>query len=184
MNWSVFYLVALLNTLFCLSQYLAEQLDKKRGNLPSRKSIISSSKQKFLYWEDFYTQTYGDLFGLVWITNGFIHLAIKGEITNLEWVIFIAFSIILATIFAWMNLRPSHKPDWGYPQKGKISLGGISHLPYFGILSGMALICFINIISGDLRGAPLWATLAGGLFYIIMTVADIKSGNFDEFKTV
>lgn len=181
MNLDVLFFVFVLNTFLCLTQYLVEKYEERKGKISPRHSIIPGTEQKFLYWEDFYTQTYGDFLGLIWIVNGFAHLIFKNKLSNWEWIIFLLFSILMMVVFFWSTAKAEdHKPDWGYPKKGKISLGGLVHLPYFGALSSMALICFINIISGDLEGVVLWTTLIGGLFYVGTFLLDIKSGNFDK----
>ncbi len=185
MNWSILFLVIVLNSLFCFVLYLIEKFEEKTGKIPLRHSIIPDTNQKFLYWEDFYTQTYGDFLGLVWIVNGFVHLIVEEKIANWEWIIFLSFAILMMLVFVKSTLKSkSHKPDWGYPAEGKISLGGASHLPYFGALSSMALICLINMVGGDMKGVVLWTTLAGGIFYIATVIADIKTGHFDQLKLI
>lgn len=77
MNWSILFLIIVLNSLFCFIQYLVEKFEEKTEKIPLRHSIIPGTNQKFLYWEDFYTQTYGDFLGLVWIANGFAHLIVE-----------------------------------------------------------------------------------------------------------
>lgn len=181
MNWSLFVVVVILNTFLCVSQFIIEQIDRKRGAIKPRHSVISGTRKKFLYWEDFYAQTYGDFFGLVFVMNGFAHLFING-ISSWEWLVFIVVSIASVAVFVYMNLQDSHKPDWGYPAKGKISLGGIIHLPYFGALSGMSVICLINIINGGIEGILLYTTISGMAIYLITVVLDIKSGHFDSLK--
>ncbi len=181
-NWTIFLVVVLLNTALCLLQYGAERIDRKRGKIAKRHSIVPGANNKFLYWEDYYTQTYGDLLCLVWVMNGFAHLLITGRISATQWLIFFIVKIIAITIFLYLNLKPGHKVDWGWPTEGKISLGGFSHLPYFGGLSAMSVICLINIISGELNGLLLYSTLIGGLSYIVTIMADIKSGHFKNKK--
>ena len=183
MNWSVFFVVLLINSGLCLTQYLIEQIDRKRGKISPRHSIIPGTKsQKILYWEDYYTQTYGDLLCLVWIMNGFAHLLLEGQISLIQWIIFAVISLIAALGFLRANLQPGHKVDWGWPAEGKISWGGFSHLPYFGALSGMAVICLINMISGKVSGLLFWTTLSGGIAYIITFICDIKSGHFNPLE--
>ncbi len=182
MNWKVLLFVVLLNSLLCLLQYLMGQIDSLRGRIAPRHSIIPGTRQKFLYWEDFYTQTYGDLLGLLWIMNTFAHLIISGKIDHLEWVIFVIVCVGSILVFLLSCLSPEHKPDWGYPLPGKISLGGLTHLPYFGALSGMAVISALNIVQGEIKGALFWATLMGALIYLFAFILDIKAGNFEPLK--
>jgi hypothetical protein len=184
MIWSVFFVVVLLNTSLCLTQYLVEQSDKKRGKIAPRHSIIPGTNQKILYWEDYYSQTYGDFLGLVWIMNGFAHLLVNGQITAIQWIIFATTSLAAALIFLFINLKPGHRHDWGWPAERKISWGGSSHLPYFGINTGMAIVCVIGMINGQIQGLLLWTTLAGGGIWIISAMMDALTGHFDPLKKV
>jgi hypothetical protein len=184
MNWLILVIVIFINSLFCIFQYTIQQIDKSKGRIPARNSIIPGTNQKFLYWQDFYNQTYGDFFGLVWIMNAFSQLLVKGQISKFEWLIFIFLAIGSASAFLLMNLRLSHKPDWGYPLKGEVSWGGLSHLPYFGSLFAMAAICFVKIASGEINGILLWTVVVSILIYTTTTILDIKSGNFDPIKKI
>jgi len=181
-NLAVFLIVVLLNTVLCLTQYLVEQADHKNNRIAPRHSIIPKTKQKFLYWEDYYAQTYGDFLGLVWIMNGFAHLVVQGQITTAQWIVFGVVSFLAALIFLLVNLKPGHKPDWGWPSEGYISRGGLSHLPYFGINAGMVTVCVINMINGKMTGYLLWTTLLGGAIWTIATIYDWRAGHFDGVK--
>lgn len=179
MNWSVFVWALIINTALCLLQFLAEKIDVAKGRIPARHSLIPGTEQKFLYWEDFYMQTYGDFLGLIWVMNGFAQLLAAGKINNLMWLIF-AFFVILGIFLTLKScLAKDHKPDWGYPEAGKASWGGISHLPYFGIQSGMGMVCLIKAFTGDLIGLSLITTIGGGMIIIIAAVWDKKAGHFD-----
>lgn len=184
MNWNVFLLVLIINTTLCLLQFLAEKIDKANRKISDRHSVIPGTNQKFLYWEDFYMQTYGDLLGLVWVMNSFVQLLVNGKVNNLMWLIFAGFAILGVYLTLKTCLAKNHKPDWGYPAVGKISLGGISHLPYFGIQLGMAAVCFIKIFSGELFGLPLLTTLGGGIIIVIMAFLDWQAGHFDSLQRI
>ncbi len=184
MNWNVFLIVLVINTALCLLQLLAERIDVARGTIPSRHSLIPGTSQKFLYWEDFYMQTYGDLLGLVWVMNGFAQLLVAGKISYFMWFVFALFAILGAYMALKSCLSKEHKPDWGYPEIGKISLGGISHVPYFGIQLAMGVVCLIKAFTGDLNGLPLITTIGGVVIIIAMAIMDWKSGHFDPLVRI
>jgi hypothetical protein len=181
-NWQIFLVVILLNTKLCLGQFVAQKIDKKNKRIPQRHSIISGTEQKFLYWEDFYTQTYGDILGLTWIMNTFAHLLVNEKIGWHLWIVFIA--VLFTTTIAFLSTHLNHdrKPDWGFPKNGNISLGGISHLSYFSLNSGMATICLLEMLRGELSGILLWTALSGLLIWILSAMADYYAGHFDKPK--
>ena len=157
---------------------LAQTLDK---SLPARNSVIPATSQKFLYIQDFWTMTWGDAVGVPLIVNAFVHLAVK-DITNVWWCLPV--SLASALIFLKMCLGKNHKPDYGFPDIGKISLAGILHLFYFGAGIGASVMCVWNLCTGELTGWVLCVALAGGVFYIACFFAEIRSGNFDPLKKV
>ncbi len=181
-NWLFFFMALWINSSLCLIQYAAQQIDVVRGKIPARHSIIPGTNQKFLYWQDFYMQVYADLFGFLWLMNAFIHLWIRGYITQWLWIIFWVVFVVSIALFLKSCLAKNHKPDWGFPAVGRISLGGISHLPYFGLQAGMGAVCFISMFTGALEGA-LKSALAGGAgFVFLMFMFDKNAGHFDHLK--
>lgn len=182
MNWNLFVFAVILNTILCIIQYFVQQHDLKKGKISPRHSLIPGTSQKFLYWQDFYTQTYGDFLGLVWVMNAFIHLAVAGEIGILSWIAVLVITVAVALKAAKMFTSDEHKPDWGYPKAGVISLGGMSHLPYLGLNVGMIFILILKIFTGDLTGILLWTALAGGAIWIASFIADMKTGHFDPLQ--
>ena len=86
--------------------------------------------------------------------------------------------------FFLMCIGPNHKPDWGYPKISKVSLGGLSHLPYFGAMTAISIMCFYHIIIGNLRGPLMWVALTGGIIYAASFITDLKVGNFDPIKYI
>lgn len=117
--------------------------------------------------------------------NGFVHILVYGSM-NIWFRILIFLAISSAGIYFFLSscLAKDHKPDWGYPKPGKISLGGLSHLPYFGAQIAMAVICVIEVILGSLTGVVLITTLTGGVIWIITFILDVKTGHFDQLKKV
>jgi len=180
MNWTNFVVIAVLNTFLCLMQLVAEKIDKKTGKIAPRHSLIPGTKQKFLYWEDFYTQIYGDLLGLVWIINGFYSMV--PILTNYELLAFGPLSVVSYIIFIVPRLSKDHKPSWGEPEIGKISLGGHVHSFYFSLTLAMAITCVYGMITGKMTGIIFWTTLTGGLVWTISCIADILTGNFSALE--
>jgi len=169
---------------FCWPQYLAQQVDLKRGLIAKRSSIIPGTEQKFLHWQDFRTQTYGDILGLPGIIYGFYSLLSTSTRSNLLLWLLLMFLLVIACVvwFANMCLTKDHKPDWGFPEIGKISLGGLVHLAYFGVICSMAIICLIAILLGILHGYSFLITFLGGGIWIISFIFDYYQGHFEPLK--
>ncbi|MFA6513716.1 MAG: hypothetical protein WCT50_00295 [Patescibacteria group bacterium] len=181
-NWQVFFCVAIVNTTLCLMQFLFQTVDKRRRKISPRHSLIPGTKQKFLYWEDFYTQTYGDFLGLVWVMNGFAHLLINEKIDGPLWIIFIFVLFICSMVVTAVCLASDHKPDWGFPKIGMISLGGASHIPYFSLNAAMIIICLFHAVIGTLSGMLLITTATGVAILMMTAIADVQAGHFDPLN--
>ncbi len=168
------------NLVMCLLQFLTQDEERIRGRIPPRHSIIKGTDQKFLYWEDFSTQTWGDIagLGLVWVAFGHVWKCLAP--TN--WIL--AFGTALLGSFGfWLScVRPQHKPDWGYPSAGKISLGGLVHLVYFGASLAVATIGIGVTIYGILQGIPLLLFIVGSTIWIAAAIDDFVKGRFDPRK--
>lgn len=183
MNWTVFLMAIVINTLLCLIQYFFEQRDRKKGIIEPKNSIIPGSDgQKILYWEDFYTQTYGDFLGLVWIMNCFFQLLINGQLGLMDILILTIFGISGMSLFILNKLSSKSKPDWGKTLDGKLTIGAISHFPYFALLFGMSAVCLFNLILGKVTGINLVTLIIGGMIYGVTIVLDFTSGNFSPLK--
>jgi hypothetical protein len=181
-NWHVFFCAVIINTVLCLMQFMFQTLDRKRRKIAARNSIIPGTKQRFLYWQDFYTQTYGDFLGLVWVMNGFAHLLINEKMDGPLWIIFMLVFFIAGMVVPIVCLANDHKPDWGFPKIGVISLGGISHLPYFSLNAAMTIICLFHAVTGTLSGILLITTVIGGAVIIIAAIVDLNAGHFDPLN--
>lgn len=181
MNWMDLFCVVLLNSLFCLTQLIFQLLDIVSKSIPARHSIIEGSKgQKFLYWQDFLTQTWGDFLCLPLIAYAFF----SKDLSAMELPIFLGFFIMTVPMVALFCMKGDHKPDWGYPKQGQISIGGISHLPYFAIYTGMIVICILRMGRGELVGLPMYLTFAGGIGWVLLWIGDFLLGHFDKFKPI
>jgi len=179
MDWNLLILSVLLNAPFCLGQLLAQHLDKVRLDIPARGSLIPRSNGKrFLYWQDFLVQTWGDFIFLPLIAFGFFSTEIS------TWEIFLLVGIISVTIPSMVAIctHRTHKPDWGFPGGAQVSLGGAAHLPYFAIYLAFAIICLIRMLTGELAHWPLVLTLIGGAGYIALWMTDLRLGHFDKIN--
>ncbi len=187
MNWKILLIVVIVNTLLCLLQYVVQQIDVRKGRIQRRGTFIPGTNQKFLYWQDFKAQAYGD----------FIFLPLLAYVFSVNWstviapffgstaiVFFITFAVFAAVTMGFVCTLPGHKPDWGYPKPGKISWGGFSHLPYFGIYCAIALYLVITMIQGKLTGLNLALVIIGGAGYAITWIVDLFEGNFEKLKPI
>jgi len=113
-----------------------------------------------------------------------VHLAVNGFINSWQVPLLIVVAVVDGLGFWKMCLSKDHKPDQGFPEIGKISRHGLSHLPYHGAGVAMSLLIIWHLAVGNLRGPVLYVALLGGVIYISSFVADIKSGNFDPLKKV
>ena len=180
-SWTILFWVVVANLLWIGVMFAAQQLDK---SLPPRNSLIPGTDQKFLYLQDFWTMTWGDMVGVALSNTVFVHLAVDGRLGMWHWIIFAALVCGLMVQFANMCMGKKHKPDMGFPDIGKISTLGILHLPYYGIGVAAGVFCMWFILTGELRGPVLYVGLAGGAIYVACFVAEIKSGNFDSLKRI
>ncbi len=178
-SWTIFLCVFAVNLLCVLFMRLCQDLDK---SLPPRHSVIPGTKQRFNYMQDFYTAWWGDLIGVPLIANAFVHLVANGYIGWVQWAIFVVLAVLLAVGFLNMCLSKDHKPDQGFPEIGKVSWHGLSHLPYLGCGYTLSLFTIGHLVAGHIWGPVLYVALLGGAFYIATFIADIKTGNFEPLK--
>lgn len=176
-SWTICVVAVVTNLVWILAMFVAQMLDK---SLPPQNSTIPGTRQKFLYMQDFWTMTWGDIVGVSLIWVSFFHLALAW-FGPYSWIFFWVVAILLAWQFMRMCLGVNHKPDWGYPEVGKISVGGYLHLPYFGVSVVAGVWCL-----GLLRvpGTVMYIYLAGLVVYALCFLLELKSGNLDPIKKV
>jgi len=167
----------------CVMLY-GEWIHVKNGNMPPRGSIIPGTNQKFMYMQDWFTCTWGDMFALPLVLNAFVTLAVNGRIAAWEWILSAMLAVILGVGFLLMCLGKDHKPDQGYPEIGVVSLQGILHLPHFGVAVAMVVVCVGHAIFGGLRGPVLYTAIVGGVLWVVTFVLDAVTGHFDPIKRV
>lgn len=178
-SWMILAIMLVINLVWIGTMLVAQYSCK---GLPSRGSIIPGTKQKFLYIEDFWTMTWGDTIG-VWLMNcSFVHLMVNAYLNVRHWIVFVVLVVAISIGFTKMCLSKDHKPDYGFPHIGKVSIAGLLHSPYLGVGVTASIFCLWFAISGILRGPILYIWLSGLAFYAICFVAEIRSGNFDPLK--
>jgi len=178
-SWPIFVTVMVANTLAMGAIYVVAQLDK---SLPPWNSKIPGTEQKFLAPWGFWTMTYGDLLAIPLVFNAFSHLVVA-DITNL-WL-----GLIIGDIsgigFTVMCLGKRHKPDYGFPQAGKVSVAGLMHSVYFGAGFGAVAVCLWHLfVTGNLPWLSVvtWVALVAIPLYVPCVVLDFTSGNFDPLE--
>lgn len=174
-----------LNLAWVVIMMLGQKFDQGFWPLPARGSIIPGTNQRFIYAQDFWVMTWGDMLALSLVAVAFGQLAAMGAISLNQYCVLVIIASIDAVLFAKMCLASSHKPDQGYPKPGQISFNGLLHLPYHGLFVGISVVTLYHLLwTGMLRGIPMWIGLAGAAIYIAAFIADIKAGNFDPIKRI
>jgi len=177
--------VVALNWLVIWINFLIQQFELKRDKIAPRHSIISGTKQVFLHWQDFYLQKLENTIFLSAVFVIFWHLWVfTGYLSLSNVIIGIAIMLANATIFLIICAKgKEHKPDWGFPAAGKISVGGWYHVIYQSFGVGAVALCAWHIfITGYLTGWAVWMFfffLAGFALSLIM---DIRAGHFAKLK--
>lgn len=178
--WLTLALVVIANTTALAGMWLIQKWMKRSGRIPARHSLIPESTQKFLYFEDFRTQLWGDSLGLPFVGAAFVWLIINSQANAYQIGLALILGVEATSLFSYQCLSWRHKPDWGYPDIGEISWGGGAHLVYFFFYIVASSAVLWSIINGTLSGLPMWLALAGGGFYIATYVADLRAGVFDR----
>jgi len=179
-SWKILVIAELVN-LFCVGlMFWAQWIDK---GLPTRGSTITGTHQKFLYMQDFYHCTWGNLIGVPLIICAFGHLMANGFLNWWQWMLICLLAILSAIRYLQSGLSENHKPDQGYPCTGEISLYGLYYLLYFGVCIAMSttVICYAFVKSFQVTVHYLAAF--GLIQYVVCYTADIMTGHFDLLET-
>lgn len=180
-DWSLLIFVVLLNAPFALIQFILQEIQRKKEPgfiFPRRVKIPGTTGQKFLHWQDFLTQTWGDFIFLPLVAFGFFSCSLNAW----EVYTFLAVAMVAIPIMIGLCTSQNHKPDWGFPGGKAISWGGAVHIPYFAIYSAISVICIIKIIEGQLTNWPLVIALIGSIGWIAMELGDYLLGHFEPLK--
>jgi hypothetical protein len=181
LQWHLLGIAFSVNTAWIVIMWLAQALDT---SLPPRHSIIPGTTQKFLYMQDLWT-LWGDLIGVPLIATAFAHVVENQHMSLYYWVACGLICVLSIVIFLGICLASNHKPDMGFPDIGTISWNGRLHLPYFGLGIAVAAICLWQwVITGNLRGTPMWLGIIGGIVYLTFFIIEVRSGNFDPLDPI
>ncbi|NQT50213.1 UbiA family prenyltransferase [Candidatus Kuenenbacteria bacterium] len=177
LNWTLVLVSLLLNGVACLLQYFVQQWELKRGRIPARGSAIHGTNQKFNHWQDGHCQTWGDMVGLGLVVSGFAHLAWYGRIELGEWAIFLSLLVFGAWSWYRVGTHQKYKPNWSFPEPGKVSLGGKVHLAYFGVSVAVSSICLLHALSGNIEKTSIYLIVAGYLVFLSAVLVDVILGH-------
>ncbi len=137
-DWNTLLIILLLNAGVCLLKFVVQQIERLLLRIPKRETLIANTDKKFLYWQDYVTQTIGNLL--------FLPLLAYALYDEVGWLInsklFIITAVAMTAIVYLIGARAKHRLNWAFPKPGKISGAGIIHILYYG-LYGAILITFI-----------------------------------------
>ena len=179
------------NLLFIGGMWRTQNWESRSGRIPQRVPHDSKNPTgSFLYLQDFWTSTLGDLLGLSLVDYGVVVL-----LQDLWPLPFLGIEACAAVgfmgtwVFLWKCLTPRHKPDAGYPAAGKMSATGTVHLLYYWIQVTISCIG-LWIIGLMLLGQTPWTLpaflgLGGATFFFATFLWDVRTGRFASLlKTI
>lgn len=159
-----------------------QEWEARTGRISPRRPFNAGNRAAgFLYLQDYYTTMYGDYVGLSAMVFGVAWLA-QDQFPSIFVVIgclIFALAFTAGSHLAWLG--PRHSPDAGYPETGKVSWMGRVHLVYFCFQLTLAPLG-IWMVGTMIEGSHPWSLaaavgLAGGLFYVLMWIVDIKQAD-------
>lgn len=162
-----------LNTAFWFLMLGIQSREARSGRIPPR-------TKTFLYLQDFNTNGWGDLTGLVLIDVAVaVEMASKGA--SLFYVLeSLILGVIAAAFFYKACTAPTHKPDAGYLEGGRITLVGRVHLVYFALQTATAGLG-MYFLATDFQPVLLLG-LVGALLYMWAAIRDVATGNFAKIR--
>lgn len=173
------YLAAALvgaHLLFWLGITIIEAAESRAGVIPPPGQW--NGALPFLYFCDWHTATWGDLIGITLIdwSAGYE----LSSMTPSLWLVTLAMLVGFAgtTAFHMRCLSPRHRPDFGYPKIGRISMTGRAHTLYLFAQSSLSALMLLLLGTGELRGTTLAVGLAGGAVYVASFLCDCYTGRF------
>lgn len=191
-SWMLAFMVAMINFL-CIGLMIETQYLNK-SMLPHG-STIPGTEQKFLHWQDFYCQSVGDTLGLSLLQIAFAYFVADNNLHQGVWVGFAAVAAFDAVFFTRMCLGKNHKPDYGYPRTGEVSISGALHSVYHGVNMAIAVTMAGALVATVLQQEwlspyllpvlPFWGIcvgLIGGAIWLVSMRIDFVVGNFDQLK--
>ncbi|MCB9803056.1 hypothetical protein H6761_03560 [Candidatus Nomurabacteria bacterium] len=183
LDWKLLFASFILNTLAICAMLIVQWCESTSGVIRPRHHIIPSTKQKFLYWQDFYCQKWGNVWGMPLMLYPTMFLYKYNCLDS--WSLLFALLAILATrAFFKECTKKTHKPDWGYPKPGEHSFSGTLHLTYFGFYIFVVITSIYSMIRGYLVREEIFVFFLGATIYIATWVKDVRSGNFAKLEKI
>jgi hypothetical protein len=172
---ALFFVVV--NVLFWIGIVLLQRWEFRAGRIPARRKWNPEHPDgSFLYLQDWYSGSFGDLLGLSCLAWAF-GANLKYWTTGLLLSAFVmSLAITISLHYFWKRGRPNS----GYPARGEISISGKAHLLYSFIHISIALSLFFGILSGDAGTTILIPTLCGVVLYGISLLCDVHMGKFSR----
>jgi hypothetical protein len=179
--WKLLVIALLANSAYLLVILSAQRLEKQAGKLRARHDIIPGTRQIFLYWQDFTTQVAGNTFLMPFVLYVFLWQLLYQGFHSSVWLWFIGIAIVDMCLFAMMCLAKDHKPDWGYPLPGRMSVCGFLQLLYHGAFTSIIAISLYSLVMhwADIPGMIMITCL---VIYLAFARLDYKFGYFEKLK--
>lgn len=157
--------------------FIVQNWESQKGLIPQRKKWdINDPKKSFLYLQDWFTGTWGDLFGL-----SFVAWAFGASVDVWSGAdAFVALAISLAITYCLHLIWKNGLPNAGYPDRGTISLSGRTHLAYTSVLVFITAYLFLILLMGKVSAPAMLAATFGIMIYMISLIFDYKEGKFSR----
>ncbi|MBT4349754.1 hypothetical protein HOD19_03205 [bacterium] len=183
LDWKLLVIAIVINTVYVLVILFAQRVESNSGKLMKRHDIIPGTHQIFLYWQDFTTQAGGNSLLMPFILYVFIWKTAHQSFPPSIWPWLIGVAIIDMILFATMCLAKNHKPDWGYPSQGKMSVGGFLHLLYHGSYMAIILASLYSVVI-DWEVVPGILLITCLAIYLVFAQLDYRFGYFEKLKKI
>lgn len=179
------------NILFVGCMWSIQSWESRNGRIDQRvRHDPRNPLDSFLYLQDFWTNTWGDILGLSLVDYAVTFLIQDTwPLDSFGIAACIGVGAIATAVFLVACLGKRHKPDAGYSKTGKVSLAARMHLLYFAVQVAVSAIG-LWIIGLMLLGWIPWTLgaflgMGGGAVFILTFVLDVRTGRFASLpKTI
>ena|SRR3990167_21021 len=146
--------------------------------LESTLRLIPRRSPSFRYFQDWQMALWGDLVGLSlidWVA-GYYVFSVSFEVAALA----VSMGLAGTAAFHYVCMSGRHRPDSGYPARGRTSVHGYAHLFYLFIQSILCGAVFLLAVQGIVQSWPLVLALCGTIIYFLSYLEDWRSGALDS----
>ncbi len=177
MNVSVLIVTLVANAVLVGLQYAVQQMDLRAGRISVRHSNIAGTRQRFNHWQDAACNTWGDLAGLGLGSYAFVLCASEGTLADWQWGVFWCLAGIGMVVWYLFGTDPGYKPNWSFPEVGKVSPGGWVHVIYWGLQLTVAVTTLQLLVQGALDKSAVAVTGGGWVVYGLAVYTDTARGH-------